>query len=217
MLTVHTIPGSPYGRAVLAACVEKNAPYRIAAVKPGEHKQPAYLAHHPFGRIPTIEDDGFWLYETQAILRYIDATHGTPRSLTPADPKAEARMNQVIGVVDWYVFAPGGAATLVFNRVVAPRLGFPANDEAALAAVPSARHAVEVLASFLEAGPYMAGDAFSLADVHAGTHIDMLSECAEGAEMLQGTPLVGWLERLNARPSFAATTWPRVAEAAAAA
>jgi hypothetical protein len=35
--------------------------------------------------------------------------------------------------------------------------------------------------------------------------------------MLKGTPLVGWLERLNARPSFAATTWPRVAEAAAAA
>lgn len=217
MLTVHTIPGSPYGRAALVACVEKNAPYRVAAVKPGEHRQPAYLAHHPFGRIPTLEDGGFWLYETQAILRYIDATRGTPRALTPTDPKAEARMNQAIGVVDWYVFADNGAKTLVFNRVVAPRLGFPTNDAAALAAVPAARHAIEVLAGFLEKTPYLAGEAFTLADIHAGTHIDLLSECDEGAEMLKGTPLVGWLERLNARPSFAATTWPRVAEAAAAA
>ncbi len=217
MITVHTIPGSPYGRAVLVACIEKNAPYRLAPVKPGEHRQAAYLAHHPFGRIPCIEDDGFWLYETQAITRYLDATRGASRSLTPADPKAEARMNQVIGIVDAYVFADNGAKTLVFNRVVAPKLGFPANEAAALAAVPAARHAVEVLAGFLEASPYLAGEAFTLADVHAGPHLDMLSDCPEGAEMVKGTPIEGWLARLSARPSFAATTWPRLAEAAAAA
>jgi hypothetical protein len=57
---------------------------------------------------------------------------------------------------------------------------------------------------------------FSLADVHLGPHLDMLSDCSEGAEMLKDTPLAGWLERLNARPSFAATTWDRVAEAAKA-
>jgi hypothetical protein len=45
----------------------------------------------------------------------------------------------------------------------------------------------------------------------------MLSECDEGAEMLKGTAILAWLERLRARPSFAATTWPRLAEVAAAA
>ena len=217
MITIHGIPGSPYGRAALIACIEKNAPYRLRAVKPGEHKQPAYLAHHPFGRIPTLEDDGFWLYETQAIIRYVDAAHGARRALTPNDPKAEARMNQAIGVIDWYFFADNGAKTLVFNRVVAPKLGFPSNDEAAAAAIPAARHAAEVFAGMLEGRPYLAGDSFSLADIHAGPQLDLLSDCEEGAAMLRGTPIEGWLERLRARPSFAATTWPRLAEAAAAA
>jgi len=216
MLTVHTIPGSPYGRAVLIACLEKGAPYRLAVVPLGGSKQPAHLARHPFGRIPAIDDDGFGLYETQAITRYVDASYGTPGALTPTDAKAAARMNQAIGVVDCYVFADGGAKTLVFNRVVGPKLGFPSNDEAAVAAVPAARRAVEALAGMLGSSPYLAGEAFSLADVHAGPQLDLLSECDEGAAMLKGTPLEAWLERLRARPSFAATTWPRVAEAAAA-
>jgi glutathione S-transferase len=217
MLTVHSIPGSPFGRAALIACVEKSAPYRLAPVRPGEHKQPAYLAHHPFGRIPCVDDDGFWIYETQAIVRYVDAAYGAPRALTPNNPKAEARMNQAMGVIDWYFFAAGSARDLVFNRVVAPRLGFPVNEDAVAAAIPAARHAAEVLGSFLETGPYMAGDAFSLADVHAGPHLDMLTECPEGAEMLQGSAILAWLERLRARPSFAATTWERLAEQVAAA
>ena len=217
MLTVHTIPGSPYGRAVLVACIEKNAPYRLAPIKLGGHRQPDYLARHPFGRIPTVEDDGFWLYETQAIIRYLDASRGMPGSLTPSDPKAEARMNQAIGVVDSYVFADNSVKTLGFNRVVGPKLGFPTNEAAALAAVPAARHAVGVLARYLDDGPYLAGESFTLADVHAGPHLDLLSECEEGAEMISGTPIAGWLERLNGRPSFAATTWPRLDEAAAAA
>ena len=217
MLTIHSIPGSPFGRAALIACVEKSAPYRLAPVRPGEHKQPAYLAHHPFGRIPCVDDDGFWIYETQAIVRYVDATYGAPRALTPKDPKAEARMNQAMGVIDWYFFAAGSARDLVFNRVVAPRLGFPVNEAAVAASITAARHATGVLAGFLEASPYMAGDAFSLADVHAGPHLDMLSECPEGAEMLQGSAILAWLERLRARPSFAATTWDRLAEQVAAA
>lgn len=216
MLTVHTVPGSPYGRAALIACIEKNAPYRLAPLGPGGNRQPAHLARHPFGRIPAIDDDGFGVYETQAIIRYIDATCGAPGALTPSDPKAAARMNQAIGVVDCYLFADGGAKTLVFGRVVAPKLGMSVGEEAIVASIPKARHAVEVLAGFLEASPYLAGDDFTLADVHTGPQIDLLSECDEGAAMIAGTPLEGWLERLRARPSFAATTWPRLAEAAAA-
>jgi glutathione S-transferase len=216
MITVHSIIGSPFGRATLATCIEKKAPYRLSPVIPGQHKAPAYLAMHPFGRIPTIDDDGFVLYETQAILRYLDATQPGP-SLTPADPKAAARMGQVMGVVDWYFFTPNSGMTLAFNRVVAPKLGFPVDDAAAKAAVPNTRHVLGVLAGFLAETPYMAGDKLSLADLHAGTQLDMLSECAEGAEMLEDTPLAPWLERLRARPSFAGTTWDGLAAQAAAA
>jgi glutathione S-transferase len=216
MITVRSIIGSPFGRAVLAGCIEKNAPYRLAPLAPGEHKAPAYVAQHPFGRVPLIDDDGFVLYETQAILRYLDATQPGPR-LTPSDSKAEARMNQAIGILESYVFRHGSALTLVFNRLIAPRLGFPIDDAAAEAAIPTTRHCMEVLAGFLAKGPYLAGDQVSLADLHVGPHLDMLAETPEGAEILAGSPLVPWLERLRARPSFAKTTWDGLAAQAAAA
>jgi glutathione S-transferase len=215
MIIVHSIPGSPYGRVVLATCIEKSAPYRLQPITPGQHKQPAYLALHPFGRIPAIEDGDFRLYETQAISRYVDAVYGEPRALTPNDPKTEARMNQVIGVIDWYFFTAGSAATLGFNRVVAPKLGFPVDEAAAIAAIPQTRNCIDVLAGFLGKNAYIAGDAFTLADIHAGCHLDLLSGAPEAVEMYQGTPIPAWLERLAARPGFATTTWEQVAAMAA--
>ena len=125
-------------------------------------------------------------------------------------------MNQVIGIVDCYFFAPNSAMTLGFNRVVAPKLGFPADEAAAIAAIPQTRHCLQVLAGFLEKGPFMAGDAFSLADIHAGSHLELLSRAPEAEEMMQG-PIQAWLDRLAARPSFATTTWERVADLAKAA
>ena len=214
MINVHSIPGSPYGRAVFVACIEKNAPYRLQRIGPGQHQAPEHLARHPVGRVPAIDDDGFVVYETQAIIRYIDAAYPGP-SLVPADAKAKARMDEAIGVVDCYFFADNAAKTLGFNRVVAPKLGFPVNEAAAQAAIPATRHVLDVLGGFVKDQPYMAGDAFSLADIHAGTQIDLLSTAPEAAEMIAGSPLEPWLERLRARPSFAATTWEQVAAMAA--
>ena len=214
MITVHSIVGSPFGRAVMATCLEKRAPYRLAPVIPGQHRAPEHLARHPFGRVPAIDDDGFSLYETQAILRYLDASRPEP-SLTPADPKAAARMNQVIAIIDWYVFAPQSAITIAFNRVVAPRIGVPCNEDAVAASLENARRCIDVLAGLMADGrPYVAGDGFSLGDLHAAPHLDMLSEAPEGAAMLSGTPIMDWLARVTARPSFTATTWDRLLEAA---
>ena len=86
MFVVHTVPGSPFARAVLATLEEKGAPYRIAPIALGGHKTEPHLARHPFGRMPVLEHDGFILYETQAILRYLDRILPEP-PLTPADPK----------------------------------------------------------------------------------------------------------------------------------
>ena len=215
MITVHSIPGSPYGRTVLATCIEKNAPYRLQPITLGTHRQPPYTELHPFAKIPAIEDGDFRLYETQAIARYIDAAYGAPRALTPKDPKVEARMNQVMGIVDSYFFAPNSAMTLGFNRVVGPKLGFPVSDEAAIAAIPQTRHCLEVLAGFLEHGPYLAGAAFSLADILAGSHLELLSHAPEAEAMMRGTALQGWLERVCARPSFVSTTWEQLEAKAA--
>src|SRR5436190_22777849 len=100
---VHSIPGSPFGRAVLTTLEEKGASYRFSPVALGTLRSPEHLARHPFGRVPVLEHDGFMLYETQAVLRYLDRLVPQP-ALTPADPKRAARMDQVMNVNDWYLF-----------------------------------------------------------------------------------------------------------------
>ena len=201
---VYGIPGSPYVRMPLLACEEKGAPYRIEAMAFGSTKTPEHLARHPFGRMPVIEHDGFRLYESQAIIRYIDQVFEGPR-LTPADPRAQARMNQVMGIVDWYVM-PSISSGVGFNRLIKPLLGLAPDEEAIAKALPQSRTCIAALEELLGERAYFAGDRVSLADLMAVAHLDMFPETPEGAEIMAGSPLLGWLERMAGRPSVARTT-----------
>jgi glutathione S-transferase len=214
---VHTIPGSPFARAVLATLEEKGARYRLAPLAPGSHKSPQHLARHPFGRVPVLEHDGFVLYETQAILRYLDRVLPEP-ALTPTDARCAARMDQVMNINDWYLFH-GVANVIVFHRVIGPRVLGLAPDEAAIAAaMPAACEVFAELARLLGEQPYLAGEGLSLADLIVAPHVAFFTATPEWAEL--GAPrhnLVAWLARMEARPSMLATTWERVNEMAKAA
>jgi len=201
---VYGIPGSPYVRMPLLACEEKGVPYTLSAMEFGKTKTPEHLARMPFGRIPYIQHDGFWLYEADAIIRYIDQAFEGP-SLTPSAPKAQARMNQVMGIVDWYVM-PAISSAIGFNRIVKPIFGLPVDEAAVAAALPQARVCIRALEEILDDKPYFAGDAVSLADLMAVAHLDLLPQSPEGANIMAGSPLLAWLERMAARPSVAKTT-----------
>jgi len=126
--TVYSVPGSPFGRSVMAALEEKGASWRLSPVAPGTMRSPGHLARHPFGRVPVLEHDGFSLYETQAILRYLDRILPAP-ALSPSDPKRLARMDQVMNINDWYLFH-GVGNVIVFHRVIGPRvMGLPAEGD----------------------------------------------------------------------------------------
>jgi glutathione S-transferase len=215
--TVHSIPGSPFGRTVLATLEEKRARYRFSPVAPGTLRTPEHLARHPFGRVPVLEHDGFRLYETQAILRYLDRVLPTP-ALTPADPKAAARMDQVMNISDWYLFQ-GVNNVIGFQRIVKPRVMGQASDEAAItAAMPKAHAVFGELSRLLGSTAYLAGDAVTLADMMVGPNLDFIAETPEWQPLTAASPnLVAWLERMRVRASFKATTWERVAEMAKAA
>jgi len=215
--TVHTVPGSPFARAVLATLEEKGARYRLAPLAPNASKSPEHLARHPFGRVPAFEHDGFALYETQAILRYLDRVLPQP-ALTPADPRRAARMDQVMNINDWYLFH-GVGNVIVFHRVIAPQLMGLKPDEAAIeAAMPKARTVFAELARLLGEQAFFAGDSVSLADLMVAPAAAFFTATPEWAEL--GVPhpnLVAWLKRMEARPSLQATTWERVSEMAKAA
>ena len=208
---VHSIPGSPFGRAVCIVLEEKRARYRLAAVAPGTLRSPEHLARHPFGRVPVLQHGDFLVYETQAILRYLDRVLPRP-PLTPPDPRAAARMDQLMNVNDWYLFQ-GVASVIAFQRIVGPRLRGLTPDESAIAAALPKAHAVfEELAGTLGDRPYFGGDALSLADALLAPQLDFLSATPEWQPLTaRHESLRRWLERINARASLQATTWERIA------
>ena len=209
---VHGVPGSPYVRSVLLALEEKFAPYRLAAMDMGEGKTPKHLVRHPFGCIPVINLGNFQLYETQSILRYVDAVFpGAP--LRPVDPRAAARADQLCGIVDCYLF-PQVSATVGFQRVVGPLMGLTPDEAVIAAAMPKARVVISVLSAMLGEQSFMAGEALSIADLMAAPQLDFLAITPEGADLLGGTPLEGWLDRMRERLSMAATTPQRLGMAA---
>jgi glutathione S-transferase len=63
--------------------------------------------------------------------------------------------------------------------------------------------------------PYLTGDSVSLADIMLASQLDLFSECAEGRELIGGTKVEEWLERMLARPSFIATQPPAALRKAA--
>ena len=215
--TVHSIPGSPFGRSVLAMLEEKRAPYRLAAVVPGTTKTPEYLALHPFGRVPVLVHNGFKLYETQAILRYLDRVLPEP-SLTPSDVKRAARMDQAMNVNDWYLFHDVGNV-IIFQRVIGPQLmGLTPDEDVIKAAMPKAHAVYDELSRLLGEQPYFAGEAVSLADLMLAPAVEFFTIIPEWTVL--GAPhanLVSWMKRMQDRPSMKATTWERVSELAKAA
>lgn len=128
MVELHGYFYSVYTRIVRIALIEKGVQYCSVEVDPfAETVSAEYLALHPFSRVPTLVHDGFVVYETAAITRYVDEAFAGP-SLQARDPRARASMNQVVSIIDSYGYWP--MVRQVFShRVFRPRLGERGSDE----------------------------------------------------------------------------------------
>lgn len=208
--TVHTVPGSPFARAVMAMLIEKGADWRIAPLVPGQHKAEPYLSLQPLGKMPALEWDDGVLYETQAILRYLDEALPGP-SFTPSTIDDRARVNQCIGVCDCYLF-PEAAGPIVFQRVVGPAIARLVPDEAVVAtAMPRAHIIFAELSRLLADRIWFGGDSPSIADLMLGPQLELFSRAPEWSELIQDRAnLRAWLDRVEARPSMKATLWERL-------
>ena len=152
-------------RIVRLALEEKEVKYDLVGVdvfaKTGVPKE--HLTRHPFGRIPAIEHGDFRLYETGAIVRYIDdAFPGC--NLQPTDPKARAKANQIVGILDAYAYR-----TLVWDiyvgRVVSAREGRLADERKIAAALPRAAVCLSELNRLSDGREYLIGGGVTFADL----------------------------------------------------
>ena len=204
-LVLHGSRYSVYLRIARLALAEKGVSYERVEVNPFAPDVPAaYLALHPFGRVPTLVHDGFALYETTAITRYLDRAFPGP-ALQPASPQPLARMDQIIAVVDSYGYWP--LVRQVFSHgVFRPRSGQPTDATQValgLAAAAKVLAALEALAADAE---FLVGPALSLADLHLGAMVAYFVQAPEGEALFRRhARLADWWDRLARRPSFAAT------------
>src|ERR1700688_446614 len=154
---VYGPAGSTHVWSTRLALAEKGVTHELVDTGFSGHREEPHRSRHPFGRVPAFEHDGFKLYETQAILRYLDRVLPQP-SLTPSDPRRAARMDQVMNINDWYLFH-GVANVIVFHRVIGPQLMGLKPDEAAIeGAMPKARTVFTELARLLGEQTFFAGE-----------------------------------------------------------
>jgi glutathione S-transferase len=200
---------SVYTRIARLALTEKAVAYRLEEVDVFTEGGPSadYLTRHPFGRIPAFEHDGFRLYESGAITRYVDEAFPGP-ALQPAAPKARARVNQIIGILDSYAYR-----TLVWDiyveRMRAAENGRVSDEARIAAALPRAEICLGALEALMADAPWLAGSEPTLADLHAAPIFAYGALAPEGAALLaRHDGLSRWWERMAARPSMAATRFP---------
>lgn len=205
---VYGRPFSVYVRIVRQTLAEKGVSYRLVEIDPFAPGGPPaeYRERQPFGRIPAFEHDGFHLYEAGAISRYVDEAFPGP-PLQPREPKARARMNQAISIIDSYAYR-----TLVWDifveRVRAPANGRAPDEARIAAALPKAETCLAALAS-LDDGDWLAGPVLTLADLHAAPMLAYFRMAPEGLQIMARHPrLERWWSAIAARPSMVATRSP---------
>ncbi|CDX39515.1 Glutathione S-transferase III [Mesorhizobium sp. ORS 3359] len=159
-----------------------------------------YLEYHPFGRIPAFEHDGFRLYETSAIARYIDEAFAGP-ALQPADARGRARISQIAGVLDAY-----GYRAMVWDVAVERLEKAPADETLIAGGLSQAEAVLKVLTSLKAKGPWLLGEQLTLADLHAAPIIAYFLKVEEGRDLLaRFVEIRDWFARVADRASFVRT------------
>jgi len=153
---------------VLWAVDELHIPYERldAGMQFGVVDEPFYRKMNPNGRVPTIDDDGFVLWESNAIVRYLSARHGAG-TLWPSDPKERADADRWM---DWASSTLAAPIFPVFWGLI--RTPPEKRDDKAIAeGVRKLNAAFEVLEQSLEGRDYVAGAAFTMGDIPVGVHV----------------------------------------------
>jgi glutathione S-transferase len=162
----------------------------------GKTKEPAYLAMNPNSLVPTLEEeDGFTLWESNSIVRYLAAKHAS-RVLEPADLKTRALAQKWM---DWQLSVLGPAITPVFWGLV--RTPPEKRDAAAIAAGKEKTiAAAKIMDAQLGRTQYMAGSDFSYGDIPVGI---MIHRYVQLIPERPATPnLDRWYAAISARAAF---------------
>ena len=194
MLKLHYHPLSTFARRVRVALLEKDMTAELIELDMANKAQfrPEYLALNPYSRVPTLEDNGFVLYESTAILEYLEATHPQP-PLLPSEPQPRALVAMHMKLCDIQFARP--VATIIFPKRFLPK------ERWRLEAMAKAKEEIEkhlsILERQLEGKEYLVDGRFTLAEV---CYIPFV-EFSPLMEVTLPSSVAAWTRRILDRPS----------------
>src|SRR5882672_11252854 len=161
----------------------------------GKTKEPFYLAMNPNSLVPALEEeDGFSLWESNSVVRYLAGKHGG--TLEPKDAKTRAKAHQWM---DWQLSVMGPAITPVFWGLI--RTPPEKRDPAAIdAGKEKTGDAVKMLDERLGKAAYLAGDAFSYGDIPAAVMVRRYRDLVPERPAFKHVER--WYAAIAARPAF---------------
>ncbi|KAJ7067551.1 thioredoxin-like protein [Mycena amicta] len=205
VLKLYGVTFSSNTRRVACTLIEKQVPFELVNIDlaGGENKSPAYLEKQPFGQVPYIDDDGFILFESRAICRYIAEKYpdqGT--KLIPTEAKAKAIFEQgaSIELTDFDPLAYSAAAEMLLK----PHQGLTPNKDdfdGYIAKLSAKLDAYEVI---LGKQSFIGGDEYTLADLFHFPLSQMLAAAGSDIMSKKGPNVTRWFTEISTRPAWAA-------------
>ena len=197
-MKLYTFPTSTNSRKVRIVLIEKGLEFERINVdlSKKEQKNPEYLKLNPFGQVPTLDDDGFIVYDSTLINEYLEDEYPHP-PLMPEDSEGRARARMMEDYRDNHFHPP---FIEIIHEIITK--AEPQRDTALIE-----RAKQKIVACFdrlekeLEGREYIAGN-FSLADIAFMPNVDLIARLAVSVDPKYKNLLI-WLARLKTRPSFA--------------
>jgi len=206
--------GSPYSWRVWLALEHKGIPYnlKVLSFADGDTTKPDFVAINPRHQVPTIVDEGFALWESTAILEYLDERFpatDVSKLLFPGDFKARARIRRLVREAEAYIGAEG-VSVFVEEYFYSEEAG--PNLKRAEAAREVIKRELAMFAGEMQ-GAYLAGDSPSAADfvlypwIGYIRRITLRKPDTKLAEVLT-EPIIAWASQIEALPYYAKTFPP---------
>ncbi|MCH9683224.1 MAG: glutathione S-transferase family protein [Deltaproteobacteria bacterium] len=194
-ITLYGPPQSSYVRTARMTCAQKGVSHELGTIEFGSE---AHLALHPFGKVPALAHGDVNLFETQAILRYVDAAFDGP-ALVPTNPVAMATMEQWISVHNCYLY-DHFVKQYAFSYIRPKGEGGQPDRAAIEAAMPNVERGIGMLDRALDGQPFLTGE-LSLADLLLAPIVTTLAPFPEGGQQLDRSSNVRrWLTALEQLP-----------------
>ncbi|KAJ6439268.1 Vacuolar protease A [Purpureocillium lavendulum] len=170
-------------------------------LRKGEQKSEEHMKRHPWGKIPVVTfQDGFTLYESRAICKYLARKYSFPLLPPDSDLEAVALFDQAQSIEAVYFADPAGK--IAFERFVKKMIGVPADEAVVADALRSVETFFDVAERLLQHRDFMAGDNFTLADIYYIPIIQKLFVCGYADLVVKRKAVSAWWERCTNRPAI---------------